>query len=75
MLSAKDRRWLDPPADWAAEFEADLNDLQRLIEMATRQPGPAASRQDPGQRCMIPVWAIGWHCDWSARTTCLSWRR
>jgi AcrR family transcriptional regulator len=24
--------WLDGPADWDAEFEADLEDLQRLIE-------------------------------------------
>ena len=41
-------RWLDAPVDWAAEFEADLADLQRLIELAaSRQAvrpvtGPAA---------------------------------
>ena len=25
-------KWLDQPADWDAEFDADLRDLQRLIE-------------------------------------------
>jgi AcrR family transcriptional regulator len=25
-------RWLEQPVDWDAEFDADLNDLQRLIE-------------------------------------------
>jgi AcrR family transcriptional regulator len=27
-------RWLEPPVDWDAEFEADLDDLMRLIEAA-----------------------------------------
>ena len=27
-------RWLDTPVDWEAEFEADLDDLERLIETA-----------------------------------------
>jgi AcrR family transcriptional regulator len=27
-------RWLEPPVDWDAEFEADLDDLMRLIERA-----------------------------------------
>lgn len=38
-------RWLDAPVDWAAEFEADLADLQRLIELAASRPAdrrPAA---------------------------------
>ncbi|WP_327287442.1 TetR/AcrR family transcriptional regulator [Streptomyces sp. NBC_01198] len=26
--------WLDPPVDWDAEFEADLDDLVRLVESA-----------------------------------------
>jgi AcrR family transcriptional regulator len=30
-------RWLEPPVDWDAEFEADLDDLMRLIEAAARQ--------------------------------------
>jgi AcrR family transcriptional regulator len=29
-------RWLEPPVDWDAEFEADLDDLMRLIEAAAR---------------------------------------
>jgi AcrR family transcriptional regulator len=29
-------RWLEPPVDWDAEFEADLDDLMRLIETAAR---------------------------------------
>jgi hypothetical protein len=28
--------WLDAPWSWDAEFEADLDDLSRLIESATR---------------------------------------
>jgi AcrR family transcriptional regulator len=31
-------RWLEPPVDWDAEFEADLDDLMRLIEAAAREP-------------------------------------
>jgi hypothetical protein len=27
-------RWLEQPVDWDAEFDADLDDLQRLIETA-----------------------------------------
>jgi hypothetical protein len=27
-------RWLDAPVDWDAEFEADLDDLRRLVELA-----------------------------------------
>jgi len=30
-------RWLEPPVDWDAEFEADLDDLMRLIETAAAQ--------------------------------------
>jgi AcrR family transcriptional regulator len=30
-------RWLEPPVDWDAEFEADLDDLMRLIEAAARR--------------------------------------
>jgi len=30
-------RWLEPKVDWDAEFEADLDDLMRLIEAAARQ--------------------------------------
>lgn len=30
-------RWLDQPVDWDAEFEADLADLQRLIEAVAHQ--------------------------------------
>jgi AcrR family transcriptional regulator len=30
-------RWLEPRVDWDAEFEADLDDLMRLIEAAARQ--------------------------------------
>jgi AcrR family transcriptional regulator len=29
-------RWLEPPVDWDAEFEADLDDLMRLIETAAK---------------------------------------
>jgi AcrR family transcriptional regulator len=29
-------RWLEPPVDWDAEFEADLDDLMRLIEAAAK---------------------------------------
>jgi AcrR family transcriptional regulator len=29
-------RWLEPPVDWDAEFEADLDDLTRLIEATAR---------------------------------------
>jgi AcrR family transcriptional regulator len=29
-------RWLEAPVDWDAEFEADLDDLMRLIESASR---------------------------------------
>jgi AcrR family transcriptional regulator len=29
-------RWLEPPVDWDAEFEADLDDLMRLIETVAR---------------------------------------
>ncbi|MFJ4553007.1 TetR/AcrR family transcriptional regulator [Streptomyces sp. NPDC088817] len=32
--------WLDLPVDLTAEFEADLNDIRRLIEAAARRPGP-----------------------------------
>ena len=28
-------RWLDAPADWDAEFEADIDDLVRLVEATT----------------------------------------
>jgi AcrR family transcriptional regulator len=32
-------RWLEEPVDWDAEFDADLDDLRRLIEgVAARQP-------------------------------------
>jgi hypothetical protein len=47
-------RWLDAPVDWAAEFEADLADLQRLIELAASRPaaqpvtGPAAQSSTRG---------------------------
>jgi hypothetical protein len=27
-------KWLDDPVDWDAEFEADMDDLIRLIERA-----------------------------------------
>jgi AcrR family transcriptional regulator len=30
-------RWLEPKVDWDAEFEADLDDLMRLIEAAAAQ--------------------------------------
>jgi AcrR family transcriptional regulator len=30
-------RWLQPPVDWDAEFEADLDDLTRLIETAAKR--------------------------------------
>jgi AcrR family transcriptional regulator len=30
-------RWLEPPVDWDAEFEADLDDLMRLIETAAKR--------------------------------------
>ena len=29
-------RWLEPPVDWNAEFEADLDDLMRLIQAAAK---------------------------------------
>jgi Tetracyclin repressor-like, C-terminal domain len=29
-------RWLEPPVDWDAEFEADLEDLMRLVEATAR---------------------------------------
>jgi AcrR family transcriptional regulator len=32
-------RWLEAPVDWDAEFEADVDDLLRLIEMAA-EPAP-----------------------------------
>jgi AcrR family transcriptional regulator len=37
-------RWLEVPVDWDAEFEADLDDLMRLIETAAsgRPPRPEA---------------------------------
>jgi hypothetical protein len=31
-------RWLEPPVDWDAEFEADLDDLMRLVETAAKRP-------------------------------------
>ncbi len=31
--------WLSQPADWDAEFEADLDDLQRLIDLKAGRPG------------------------------------
>ncbi|MFJ1652772.1 TetR/AcrR family transcriptional regulator [Streptomyces sp. NPDC088337] len=31
-------QWLDLPVDLTAEFEADLNDIRRLIEAAARRP-------------------------------------
>jgi AcrR family transcriptional regulator len=33
-------RWLDQHVDWDAEFNADLDDLGRLIEAAAGQAGP-----------------------------------
>jgi hypothetical protein len=36
-------RWLDTPVDWAAEFEADLEDLQHLIELAAARPAARSS--------------------------------
>jgi AcrR family transcriptional regulator len=32
-------RWLEPPVDWDAEFEADLDDLMRLVETAAKRSG------------------------------------
>jgi AcrR family transcriptional regulator len=34
-------RWLKPPVDWDAEFEADLDDLMRLIEAAAARGSQA----------------------------------
>jgi AcrR family transcriptional regulator len=34
-------RWLMPPVDWDAEFEADLDDLMRLIEAAAARGSQA----------------------------------
>jgi AcrR family transcriptional regulator len=45
-------RWLDGPVDWAAEFEADLADLNRMIativaeDAATAEGDEAADRRD-----------------------------
>ncbi len=39
-------RWLDIPVDWDAEFDADLDDLARLIE--TIASGSAAGRRRSG---------------------------
>jgi AcrR family transcriptional regulator len=38
-------RWLDGPVDWAAEFEADLADLNRMIATIVAE-GAAAGRGD-----------------------------
>ncbi len=37
-------RWLEAPVDWDAEFEADLDDLMRLIESAAGRP----AQPEPG---------------------------
>ncbi|WP_037577654.1 TetR/AcrR family transcriptional regulator [Phaeacidiphilus oryzae] len=34
--------WLDRPVDYAAEFDADLADITRLIEATARRAGPVA---------------------------------
>ena len=36
-------RWLNAPTDWDAEFEADVDDLVRLVE-ATGGPRVSAGR-------------------------------
>jgi AcrR family transcriptional regulator len=41
-------RWLDCPVDWDAEFEADLDDVRRLIEAAASQPSDPISHSSSG---------------------------
>jgi len=37
-------RWLETPVDWGAEFEADVEDLLRLVELAAGGPPSPAGR-------------------------------
>lgn len=35
---ARLEKWLDAPVNWSAEFEADIEDLLRLVESIARKP-------------------------------------
>ncbi|BBA95359.1 putative TetR family transcriptional regulator [Actinacidiphila reveromycinica] len=39
--------WLDPPVDWDAEYAADLDDLERLVESVARR-GASTAQRAPG---------------------------
>ena len=43
-------RWLDAPAEWDAEFEADVDDLVRLVEATAARRSVPDDRSVPDEQ-------------------------